>query len=308
MKKNCWLWIILISLTMLMSACGNAETESSEPESSETVAEQSNNEIIEENENEVIQTEYHQEEIHCTNEGEDIYGIAYIPDTDDEKYPLVIFSHELGKTNTSGTDYAKKLAAQGIAAYTFDFRNGSPESKSGKAMSKMSVMTEVSDLETIIDTAKTWDFVDADKIVLIGGSQGGFVTAATAAKHTNEIAGVVLLYPAFGIQDEVHEMFSSADDIPDTFSYHGAFKAGRQYAADIWDYDVYNEIIAYDKPVLILQGSQDHAVESYSERAAEAYKDAEYHLIEGAGHGFYGAYFDEAFSYIEEYLTRIGIR
>ena len=73
---------------------------------------------------------------------------------------------------------------------------------------------------------------------------GGFVTATTAAKHTNEIAGVVLLYPAFGIKDEVCEMFSSANDIPDTFSYHGYFTAGRQFAADIWDYDIYNEINA----------------------------------------------------------------
>ena len=300
----CCVWIVLISFTMSLEACGNVETESSEP-----MVEQSNNEIIEANENEINRTEYHTEEIHCTNEGDDIYGIAYIPDSDDEKYPLVIFSHELGRTYTSGTDYAKKLAAQGIATYTFDFRNGGPTSKSGNDLSKMSVMTEVSDLETVIATAKTWDFVDVDKIVLIGGSQGGFVTAATAAKHTNEIAGVVLLYPAFGIAEEAHEMFSSVDDIPDTYSYRGWFTAGRLYAADVWDYDVYNEINAYDKPVLILHGDQDNSVDSsYSERAAEAYKNAEFHLIQGAGHGFYGTTFEEAFSYIEEYLTKIGIR
>ncbi|MCR5847984.1 MAG: alpha/beta hydrolase [Lachnospiraceae bacterium] len=69
-----------------------------------------------------------------------------------------------------------------------------------------------------------------------------------------------------------------------------------------------NEINAYDKPVLILQGEQDKNVEPYAERAAEAYKDAEYHLIKGAGHGFSGANFEEAFSCIEGYLTRIGIR
>ena len=62
-----------------------------------------------------IQLEYHTEEINCTNGGEDIYGVAYIPDTDAAKYPLIIFSHELGNTHTSGTDYAEALAAQGIA-------------------------------------------------------------------------------------------------------------------------------------------------------------------------------------------------
>jgi hypothetical protein len=176
-------------------------------------------------------------------------------------------------------------------------------------MSKMSVMTEVSDLEAIIETAKTWDFVDADRIVLIGGSQGGFVTAATAAKHTDAIAGVILLYPAFVIVDDVHNMFSSVNDIPATFSYRGWFTAGRLYAADVWDYDIYNEINVYDKTVLILHGDRDYMVDpGYSERAAESYADAEYHVIHGAGHGFYGSTFDETFTYIEDYLTRIGIR
>lgn len=144
-----------------------------------------------------IQSEYRAEEIHCTNDAEDIYGVAYIPETNAEKYPLVIFSHELYNTHTSGISYAKVLAARGIAVYTFDYRNGSSASGSGNDMEKMSVMTEVSDLESVMNAAKTWDFVDGDRIVLIGGSQGGFVTAATAAKHTDEIAGHGFYGPAF---------------------------------------------------------------------------------------------------------------
>lgn len=110
------------------------------------------------------------------------------------------------------------------------------------------------------------------------------------------------------IVDDVHEMFYSADAIPDTFSYRGWFTAGSLYAADMWDYDIYNEINAYDKPVLILHGDRDYMVDSsYSKKAAESYMDAEYHMIHGAGHGFYGLTFDEAITYIEDYLTRIGI-
>lgn len=255
-----------------------------------------------------IQSEYRAEEIHCTNDAEDIYGVAYIPETNAEKYPLVIFSHELYNTHTSGISYAKVLAARGIAVYTFDYRNGSSASGSGNDMEKMSVMTEVSDLESVMNAAKTWDFVDGDRIVLIGGSQGGFVTAATAAKHTDEVAGLVLLYPAFVIVDDVHNMFSSINDIPDTFSYRGWFTAGRLYAADVWDYDIYNEINAFDKPVLILHGDRDCMVDSsYSEKAAECYVDAKYHVIHGAGHGFYGPAFDEAIIYIEDYFKHIGI-
>ena len=42
---------------------------------------------------------------------------------------------------------------------------------------QMSVMTEVSDLEAVLAAAKSWDFVDADRIILNGFSQGGIVSA-----------------------------------------------------------------------------------------------------------------------------------
>ena len=50
--------------------------------------------------------------------GNRIYGIAYIPDTVEEKKPLVIFSHELGNSHTTGIPYAERLAEAGYAAYT----------------------------------------------------------------------------------------------------------------------------------------------------------------------------------------------
>jgi len=257
----------------------------------------------------VEKSTYRTEEIWCRSESGDIYGVVYIPETGGTEYPLAIFAHELFRTHTSGTGYAERLAARGIAVYVFDFRNGSASSRSGNDMTKMSVMTEVSDLEEVIRTAKSWEFVDAGRIVLIGGSQGGFAAAVTAAKHPEEIAGLVLLYPAFVIVDNVHDMLPSKENIPDAFNYHGWFTAGRPYAADVWDYGIYNEINAYDKPVLILHGGRDDLVDpGYSERAAKSYADAEYHLIPGAGHGFHGPAVDEAVSYIEDYLDRIGVR
>ncbi len=60
----------------------------------------------------------------------------------------------------------------------------------------MSAMTEVSDLEAVIEAAKDWDFVDSSAIVAVGESQGGCVSAVYAADHADELAGLVLLYPA----------------------------------------------------------------------------------------------------------------
>lgn len=178
---------------------------------------------------------------------------------------------------------------------------------SGGATTEMSVMTEVNDLEAVMETAKEWDFVEDESIVLLGTSQGGFVSAIAAARHADEVAGAVLCYPAFVIMDMVHGQFDSLAEVPDTFPLNW-ITAGRIYAEDVWDYHAYEEINNYKKPVLLLHGDQDSLVDvSYSERALEVYENARLHVIEGAGHGFHGADFEEAINDIFEYLQEIGI-
>ena len=61
----------------------------------------------------------------------------------------------------------------------------------------MSVLTEKADLEAVLEEVKQWDFVDTGSIYLMGNSQGGLVTALTAAEHKEEIRAVILIYPAF---------------------------------------------------------------------------------------------------------------
>lgn len=43
------------------------------------------------------------------------------------------------------------------------------------------------------------------------------VSAITAAKHTDEIAGVMLASPAFSLVDDAKELFGSADAVPETY-------------------------------------------------------------------------------------------
>ncbi len=43
-------------------------------------------------------------------------------------------------------------------------------------------MTEVSDLEAVLNSARKWNAIDKNKIVLAGFSQGGIITAITAAR------------------------------------------------------------------------------------------------------------------------------
>lgn len=249
---------------------------------------------------------YRQQEIELDNQGQRIYGIAYIPDTENERVSLVICAHGLGGSYHTNMAYAEQLASHGIAAYCFDFRGGGGTMSDGDT-TEMSVMTEVADLEIILGAAAGWDFVDTDKMVLLGTSQGGITSAIAAARHTDEVSGLVLMYPAFLVSDAIHEQFNSLEEVPDTFRFNW-ITAGWSYAEDMWDYDVYAEIGNYTEKVLLMHGNMDGIVPiSYSERAAEVYENADYFVIDGAGHGFSGSAFEEAVRYIFDYLQEIGL-
>ena len=247
--------------------------------------------------------EYEVREIWTENNGNRIYGEAYIPITDGRS-PLILFSHGLGSNHESGESYAKKVAPRGFAVYTWDFPGGSSannENRSDGNNLEMSVMTEASDLDAIIETAKTWDFVDTDRIFLAGGSQGGLVTAIGGVRHEDEVAGLILLYPAFGMA-MLGDRYS--DDMPDEIQI-SSMTVGKPFFKDLIGYDVRDEIPNFDKPVIIIQGSEDNLVlPSVSREAADLYPDCEYKLIEGAGHGFSGEEHDIATEYALDFLFR----
>ncbi len=78
----------------------------------------------------------------------------------------------------------------------------------------MTVFTEKEDLFSVLNTVKAWQHVDSDGIFLFGGSMGGLVSALAAEERSEEIRGMVLLYPAFCVADNWNERFPDIDDIP----------------------------------------------------------------------------------------------
>lgn len=251
--------------------------------------------------------EYETREIWCGNAEKKIYGVAYIPRRDTPA-PLVIFAHELCHTYQSGTPYAKRLAARGLCVYTFDFRGGSPESRSGGRSTEMSVITEADDLKTVLDAAQNWTFADTKTILLLGASQGGAAAAVATLRDPKRVSGLMLLYPALHIPEAVRELFSSPEEVPEQYDLMGWLMVGRNYMTDVWNCDLYGKMKEYPNPVLLLHGGEDHVVAPfYSRRAAESFPDAEFHLIEGGRHGFSGACFEEAMTHILSYLRKIGV-
>ena len=247
------------------------------------------------------------EEYYTNSNNQKIFTKLYKPNTD-KKVPIVIYSHGLGATYRAASDYGEHLAKEGIALIAIDFRGGSSRSKSDGKTTDMSILTECDDLEFILSKVLEFDFVDKDKIILMGSSQGGAVSAIISSRYS-DIKGTVLLYPALSIPSFVRGMYKSKDEIPEVVdNFIDSIILGRKYFLDVWDYNPYDEVANDTKKIAIIHGTIDRTVPiSQSEELNKLYKNSNLYKVEGAGHGFSDEYFDEAIKYVDKYLKDINV-
>lgn len=239
-------------------------------------------------------------QMNAERDGLSIYGNLYIPDTPNQKLPTVILSHSANMNSDSMKSYCERIAKMGFVAYAFDFCGASPQSRSDGKQSDMTVFTEVEDLKAVLQMIKGLDFVDTQHIFLFGTSQGGLVSALTAAEFPEDIKGLILFYPAFNIPDSVQKYAKLTPS-----------SAQSAYISTLLDYDVYEHIKPYTGDVVIVHGTTDFVVPvSYSEKAAEVYENCKLHRIPGATHGFnaenyvsFGDFDEKTWAYAESFLV-----
>lgn len=218
-------------------------------------------------------------------DGKKIYGHLHLP-KGKGPFPMVIICHGFGADLNDHEYYALMFARNGIAAYCFDFIGGGPKVKSDGKMTEMSVLSEVDDLNTVIDGIQKLPETDKENLFLMGGSQGGYVITYVADQRSDEIRGMIPLYPAYVIRDFVRNLLKNKDEIPDTFRCLGC-TVSSLYAIDALSVDIY-EHMRYPGKVRIIHGTADSLVPiEYSERAVKIFKDAQLIRVRGADHGFY---------------------
>lgn len=230
-----------------------------------------------------------EEEMWFQNGENRIFGIIYRPldATVHKQAPAIIISHGFGGSYKDNLNCAEAYANKGFVVISFDFCGGSNYAKSDGSTMEMSICTEKRDLLCVLYQVADIPYVDQRQIYLWGESQGGVVTALTAAAEPEMIAGVVLLYPAFMLQDNARQLFDNYNMITSYSLWD--MHVGPIFTQDLWDIDMYAEIAHYHGPVLLLQGDCDGIVPMrYSDRASQVYTCCEYHIIPGGGHGFTG--------------------
>ena len=250
----------------------------------------------------------------CSRDGLTIRGTIFRPAAHPSvrKLPVAIISHGFGGCGKDVEPYARFIAGMGFAGIAFDFNGGGPRSTSDGATEDMTVYTESEDLKAVIRAAAEEPDLDAGDVTLMGCSQGGFVSAITAARRRDEVEKLVLFYPALSIPDDSrrgHMLTFRFDpgNIPEILG-RVPITLGRDYAAVAQKLDSFDLIAGYDGPVLLVHGTRDHLVPlSYSQRAAEVYGDrCKFVQLAGADHIFHGENAKKAKALVREFVRGRG--
>lgn len=227
-------------------------------------------------------------EVGCTgHDGLKIYGKLFRPKGNDKALPAVILSHSHSLTHEAMRGYAHLIAAQGFAAYCFDFCGGSSSSRSEGSTDAMTLFTEKDDLQGVLGEISGRSDVDASHVFLLGSSLGGVASALVAEDNPGKVAGLILFYPAFNIGELISQLSGSMGSWG---GMGGMDFMNNAFVQALTDYDIYAHIGTYPGDVLILHGTNDVIVPQASvEKAAARYAHCTVQMIQGANHGFNAA-------------------
>jgi len=200
MRKILLIISAMVLCGFLLNACTNAQLEQEAEESMNTTES-------------VTASKPRAEVLNIESGEKEIYGKIYFPGTE-KKCPAVILSHGYNGCHTDFISECNYFSQNGYVACTFDFCGGSTRSRSSGKSTDMTIFTEKDDLLAVIDYVASLEQVDTSRIFLLGGSQGGLVTALAAEERSEQIRGMVLYFPAFNIPDDWRANYPRVEQIP----------------------------------------------------------------------------------------------
>ncbi|WP_327348017.1 alpha/beta hydrolase [Streptomyces europaeiscabiei] len=210
----------------------------------------------------------------------------------DTRHPTVVFVHGFTANRLELPNFvamSRLLAANGIASVRFDL---SGHGESDGDFFDVTITGEIAETRAILRTVRTLDFVDPDRIGLVGMSMGGVVAGITAAEETG-IGALCLWSPAAVAPFEAAKGHLKGRSVTPEIEEKGYFDADGHRVSpamveDIAGLDVYRRSGAYTGPVHILHGDNDGiAPLEYVRRYLDHYAgNAELEIVEGADHAW----------------------
>lgn len=221
----------------------------------------------------------------------------------------VVMSHAFLSNQKIMEKYAKALAQEGYVVFTYDFSGGAMFGKSDGQFRDMSIDTEKDDLKAVIAYVEGLQSIDIHKLILLGASQGGFVSCLVAAEYQARVNKLILLYPALCIPDDARKgkMLMITFDpqrIEETIK-SGPFRFSAQYPKSVIDLDSFAVLKTIPAPMLLLHGGEDKIVPlDYAKRAIAVAANPASRLVilDKAGHGFRRGEVETANKHILDFL------
>ncbi len=228
------------------------------------------------------------------SDGVIIPGIMYKPKSASAETPVpaIVFVHggPGGQTTRGYSAMVQHLVNHGYAVYGANNRGSSGYGKTFFHMDDKRHGQE--DLRDIVEAGhylRSLDWVDADKVGVMGGSYGGFMTAAALTFHPEEFEVGVNI---FGVTNWVRTMQS----IPDWWAAfrEALFDEMGDPATDLDRHKAISPLFHAEhvtKPMLVVQGANDPRVlQVESDELVAAIREngvpVEYVLFPDEGHGF----------------------
>ena len=207
------------------------------------------------------------------NDGMKIQGIAYLPanSTDPnqvKRSPAIIMSHGYLSNLHNFEYFATQFAMIGYNVFTFNFCCGSdetdPELMSDGTTTNLCIEGEISDLIAVYNYVSTRDYVKSDEIILLGESQGAFVSGLSAARLQEKISKLVMIFPAVCIPDHARRGTLGGANYdpknPPELIYTERAMLSKVFVDDVKDMDAYSELAKYKGETLLIQGTCDSIV------------------------------------------------
>jgi dienelactone hydrolase len=213
----------------------------------------------------------------------------------DAPMPAVLMLHGFASVRDEVGDMYKRLAAElaeyGIGSLRIDFRGWG---ESAGAMTKSTVNQMVEDAAAATEYLQGLDWVDSERLGLIGFSLGGSVSVYSVGEHPDAYKSLVL-WSTFG---ELYDIYlnSMGQDTLDTAQEAGEVEVnlgfrmvtlGGAFFDSLDDHDYQAEFAKYEGALLVVAGSEDGSAEFvdwYRENAQGELRAS--YLIDGADHIF----------------------
>ncbi|MFH8662353.1 alpha/beta hydrolase family protein [Streptomyces afghaniensis] len=208
------------------------------------------------------------------------------------RWPTAVFVHGFSSNRLELPDFvamSRLLEANGIASVRFDL---SGHGESDGDFFDVTITGEIAETRAVLEAARAFDFVDPERIGLIGMSMGGVVAGIVAAEEPG-IRALCLWSPAAVAPFEIGRGYLKGRSLAAEIEEKGYFDAdGHRMSPalveDIAGLDVYGRSGAYTGPVCILHGDKDDiAPVEYVRRYLDHYDgNAELRIVEGADHAW----------------------